>query len=116
VARQPILERAIMDALWDSEGWLTTAEIRERLGHRVSLTTVGTVMGRLLRKGRVERRKSGRSYEYRAVRNREEHLATQMEELLDLSRDRELALMRFIDRLPTADRSRLLRLLRRRGQ
>jgi len=105
-----------MDTLWDAEGWLTTVEIRERLHQQVSLTTVGTVLGRLLRKGRVERRKSGRSYEYKAVRNREEHLATQMEELLDLSRDRELALMRFVDRLPSDDRSRLLRLLRRRRQ
>lgn len=116
MARQPVLEKAIMDILWDVDGWVTTGEVRERLGREVTLTTVGTVLGRLCRKGRVERRKKGRTYEYRAVRSREEHIATQMEELLDISRDRELALMRFVDRLPGTDRSRLLKLLRRREQ
>lgn len=111
MARRPILENAVMDLLWDEGGWLTPTEVRSNLGRRVAPTTVGTVLARLHAKGRVERRKQGKAYQYRAVVTREEHVAARMEAALEASQDRPLALLEFVDRLPPDDRSRLRRIL-----
>jgi len=113
VARRPVLENAVMDVVWESEDWLTTAEVRGRLNRAVAATTVGTVLARLHKKGRVQRREQGRSIEYRAAESREEFVASRMEDALDISRDRPVALLEFVDRLSPEDRSRLAKLLRR---
>lgn len=112
MARRPVLENAVMDILWDEGGWLTTVEVRRILNRDVAPTTVGTVLTRLYRKGRLDRRERGKSFEYRASGTREEYVASRMEEVLDTSHDRRLALLEFIDRLPADDRSRLRKLLR----
>lgn len=111
MARQPILETAVMDLLWDDGGWLTPNQVRSGLARSVAPTTVGTVLSRLQGKGRVERRKQGKSYLYRAVMTREEHVAEVMGTALQASRDRPLALLEFVDRLPADDRSRLRKIL-----
>jgi len=100
-----------MDVLWDDGGWMTTIEVRGRLNRDVAPTTVGTVLTRLRAKARLERRQRGKSFEYRAAGTREEYVASRMEEVLDLSQDRRVALLEFVDRLPADDRSRLRRLL-----
>lgn len=111
MARRPILETAVMDMLWDNGGWLTPHQIRTGLSRDVAPTTIGTVLTRLHTKGRVERRKQGKSFRYRAVKTREEHVAEEMGAALEISRDRPLALLEFVDRLPADDRSRLRRIL-----
>lgn len=111
MARRPILENAIMDVLWDDGGWATPGQVRLRLSREVAPTTVGTVLTRLHDKGRVERRRYGRGFQYRAVGTREEHVASRMEAALETSQDRPLALLEFVDRLPPDDRSRLRRIL-----
>jgi predicted transcriptional regulator len=111
MARQPILETAIMDVLWDDGDWVPPTEVRKRLAREVAPTTVGTVLSRLHDKGWVERRKHGKGYRYRAVDTREQHVASRMEAALEASQDRPLALLEFVDRLPPADRSRLRRIL-----
>lgn len=116
MARRPVLENAVMEILWDDGGWLGAGEVRARLDREVALSTVATVLGRLLHKGRVERRPSGRAFRYRATLSREDHVAEQMREVLAISHDRDLALMRFIEQLPGSDRSRLRRRLRRRRE
>lgn len=100
-----------MDLVWDAGGWLTPAQVRQGLDRRVAPTTVGTVLSRLHDKGRLERRKVGKSFEYRATRSREEHAAMLMEQALEASQDRPLALLQFVDRLPAGDRSLLRRML-----
>lgn len=112
MARKPVLESAVMDILWDEGGWLTTVEVRRLLNRDVAPTTVGTVLTRLYEKGRLQRRERGKSFEYQASRTREEHVASHMEQVLDMSHDRGLALLEFIGRLPPDDRSKLRRLLR----
>lgn len=113
MARRPVLENAVMDVVWESEAWLTTAEVRVRLDREVAATTVGTVLTRLHKKGRLQRRERGRHVEYQAAENREEFVASRMEDALDISRNRRVALLQFVDRLSPEDRSRLAKLLRR---
>lgn len=113
MARRPVLENAVMDVVWESQGWLTTAEVRAGLSREVAATTVGTVLARLHKKGRLQRRERGRSIEYRAAESREEFVASRMEDALNVSRDRRVALLEFVDRLSPEDRSRLAKLLRR---
>lgn len=112
MARRPILENAVMDLLWDREEWLIPMEVRSSLERKVAPTTVATVLTRLYNKGRLDRRKRGIAFEYRARQSREEYVALVMEEALDRSHDRPLALLAFIDRLPPDDRSRLRRILK----
>jgi predicted transcriptional regulator len=100
-----------MDVLWDADTWLTPREVRAGLSRDVAPTTVGTVLSRLLEKGRVERRKHGSGFQYQAVETREEHVASIMEAALEGSRDRPVALLEFVDRLPANDRSRLRKIL-----
>lgn len=100
-----------MDVLWDDGGWMTTVEVKGRLDRDVAPTTVGTVLTRLHAKARLERRQRAKSFEYRAAATREEFVASRMEEVLDMSHDRRVALLQFVDRLPADDRSRLRRLL-----
>lgn len=111
MARRPILETAVMDLLWDDHGWLTPSEVRTRLSRDVAPTTVGTVLSRLCDKERVERRKHGNGFQYRAVETREEYVASRMEAALEGSQDRPVALLEFVDRLPPDDRSRLRKIL-----
>lgn len=111
MARRPILENAVMDVLWDDGGWASPNQVRGRLSREVAPTTVGTVLTRLFEKGRVERRRQGKAFQYRAVDTREEHVASRMEEALEGSHDRPVALLEFVDRLPPDDRSRLRRIL-----
>lgn len=112
MARRPILENAVMDLLWDRGAWLIPMEVRAGLERVVAPTTVATVLTRLHNKGRVDRRRRGKAFEYRARQDREQYVATVMEEALDRSHDRPVALLAFIDRLPADDRSRLRKILR----
>lgn len=113
MARRPILENAVMDIVWEHGGWLTPTEVRQGMTRSVAPTTVGTVLSRLHAKGRVDRRPRGKAFEYRATQTREEYVASVMEQALDRSHDRPLALLEFVDRLPDDDRTRLRRMLRR---
>ena len=113
MARRPILEDAVMDVLWDSEEWLTPAEVQIRMvdGDRKAYTTVMTALARLWKKGRLERQRVGRAFAYRAPTRREEYAAAQMEEMLRIASDRSAALSRFVDSLSDEDRTRLKRSL-----
>lgn len=113
MARSPILENAVMDIVWEQGEWMTPNEVRNALAREMAPTTVATVLTRLHTKGRVERRPRGKAFEYRATQTREEYVASVMEDALDKSHDRPLALLEFIDRLPDDDQRRLRRILRR---
>lgn len=92
---------------------MTPNEVRKALTRSMAPTTVATVLSRLHAKGRVDRRRRGKAFEYRANQSREEYVASVMEDALEKSHDRPLALLEFIDRLPDDDRKRLRRFLRR---
>ncbi len=114
--REPELERAILDVLWSAGDALSAEEVRARLAPERTLayTTVTTVLGRLHRKGELEREKVGRAYRYRPRRDRAEAEAAELVGLLEAAGGRSSVLLRFVDGLDAGDRETLRRLLERR--
>ena len=108
--KDPFLENAVMDVLWDATTPLTPGDVQERLPEEraVSYTTVMTVMARLWKKDRLERQRDGRAYAYSPTVTRTEHAAQRMEEILDTAGDRSNALARFAEQLSASERRRLL--------
>jgi predicted transcriptional regulator len=107
--RTPGLETAVMRVLWDADGWLRAREVLQRLApaREITYSTTATVLGRLHRKGRVERRPVGRAYEYHPVRDREAEAAVRMRRALETAGDRSMALAQFIEALPDDERLEL---------
>lgn len=107
--KDPFLENAVMDVLWDAMTELTPGEVKERLPEEraVSYTTVMTVMARLWKKGRLSRERRGRAYAYLPTMTRTDHAALRMEEILDTAGDRSNALARFAEQLSASERRRL---------
>ena len=107
--KDPFLENAVMDVLWDADASLTPRDVQSRLPveRRVEYTTVMTVLARLWKKGRLERERSGRAYAYIPVRTRSEHAAMRMEEILETAGDRSIALAQFAEQLSASERKRL---------
>ncbi|TFD81635.1 BlaI/MecI/CopY family transcriptional regulator [Cryobacterium fucosi] len=114
-----VLERLLMDVLWDTGQSLPANELRDRLltpaaaaasRKRLATTTVLTVLSRLENKGFVSRDRGSRPHLYRAVTTRAEHTAELMLEVLGSAPDRQAALARFIGNVSPqeADSLRLL--------
>lgn len=117
--RRPMgdLESAIMDVLWDQGGWRVPGEVHAVLDRQrpIAYTTVLTVLVRLSQKGRLERRRDGRAYAYRALQTRQEHIGGRMGDLLVSAGDRPGTLSRFLDSLAPSDRDQLRRMLQGRN-
>ncbi len=109
------LERAVLEALWDHSGWLTPAEVRERLDSDLAYTTVVTVLRRLYDKGIVARQSDGRSHAYRPHETQGEYAASAMSQVLAEVRDPATALNHFVETLDEDGRRQLMRMLRRRS-
>ncbi len=107
------LEAAVMTALWDNGGSMTTAEVMDALDHHPPLAynTVTTIMTRLHDKGRLERERDGRAFAYRPLQTREEYTASRMASLLAETEDRPAALAQFVGALDSTDQTQLRRLL-----
>lgn len=112
--RDPHLENAVMDVLWNSDDWMTPRRVQDALpaDHPVGYTTVMTVLVRLWKKRRLERRREGRAYAYHPVHSRSEHVALRMEAVLGTAGDRSIALARFADQLSDTEREQLRSLLK----
>ena len=110
------LEASVMEILWDHEDPLTPGQVHELLSLKRSLTynTVMTILVRLWRKGRLERRQVGRAFTYWPCLSREEHAAARMGEALAATADRPGALSHFLDVLTPADQARLRQALEER--
>lgn len=114
MSKEPFLESAVMEILWEAGGPLTPAEVRTQLllSRKVVYTTVLTVVSRLWKKGLLERKPQGRSYVYAPAENKEQSVARRMEELLQATDQRGLTLARFLTRLSSDDRKALEELVR----
>src|SRR5437868_959900 len=109
------LEAEVLAVLWNADGPLAPAEVRERLGAELAYTTVVTILSRLHDKGVAEREKRGRSYRYRAVDDEPGLAARRMTKVLDGEPDRDSVLARFVSNLSVSD-ERLLRELLRQNE
>ena len=112
------LESRVMDVLWNSDDWLTPGDVHAVLKRRrpISYTTVMTVLVRLWKKDRLDRRRNGRAFEYHPVATREESGAQRMREILASAGDRSVALNQFLQSLSPGDRARVRRILDQRGR
>lgn len=115
-----VLERLIMDVLWDSDRSLSANDLRDELidpavtatsKKPLATTTVLTVLSRLEAKGFVSRDRDLRPHLYRALTSRAEHTADLMHEVLGSAPDRQDALARFIGTVSTTEAETLRRLL-----
>src|SRR5690606_30339925 len=100
------LERAVMDVLWNAGQPATVREVVTALADRgLAYTTVMTVLDRLTRKELVRRQPAGRAWRYSPVRTRDAYVAELMLEALDLTGDRDAALVHFAQSVsgPDAD-------------
>ena len=108
------LERAVMDAVWDSETPVTAYDVRARLeeaGRALAPTTVLTVLTRLQKKGLVSAERSARPHRYSAVASRADHIAELMHEVLRETGDHHAVLERFVGGVSESDAAALRRLL-----
>lgn len=85
-----------MQVVWAAAGPLTARQVADALAERdLAYTTWLTVLGRLERKGMLERRRDARAHTYAPVSSREEVVAELMHQALGQADDREAALQRF---------------------
>lgn len=98
------LERAVMDVLWGADGPVGGRDVLAALSERgPAYTTVLTVLDRLMQKGVVRRERDGRLWRYEAVASRDSYIATLMLQALELTGDRDAALVRFVSAIDTPD-------------
>jgi predicted transcriptional regulator len=111
-----------MEELWRRSGEATVREVLEALNSSASrvraYTTVMTVMGKLHRKGLLDRRREGKTDIYRPVMSREQYLEARAQAQVGALVDEygEVALVHFarqMDRLDPKRREQLRRLSRR---
>jgi predicted transcriptional regulator len=96
--QQGELESLVLDALWDAKQPITSNDVLSSVSKNgdLALTTVLTVLSRLIDKGLVERvPASGRGFLFKASRTREEHAAHQLLEILANSENAALTLSHF---------------------
>lgn len=77
-------EYAVMEALWESSP-LSASEVAERAGaaRGWNMSTVKTLLSRLLSKGAVDHEQDGRRYLYRPVIARADYVASESRRLVD---------------------------------
>jgi predicted transcriptional regulator len=105
------LEAEIRAVLSQADGPLTPGETAERLGGRLSYSTVVTVLTRLYAKQQLIRTPRGRAYAYALVTDEAGLAARRMRVLLEERPDRVAVLTRFVDGLTGADEDLLRQLL-----
>lgn len=98
--QQGELESAVLDVLWSASAPLNSQQVQEALNDAIesdlALTTVLTVLGRLVDKGLVVRTPAeGRGNLFEAATSREEHTASVMLELVAGAENPALAFSHF---------------------
>jgi predicted transcriptional regulator len=107
------LERKIMEFIWKQEDDVSVRDVLGAPGARgLAYTTVMTVLDRLWRKGFLTRRRVARSYEYRAKRTREQHIANLVGQVIAESQDRHSVFLGFVRSVGPEDLDELQRVIR----
>lgn len=85
-----------MEVLWASDASLTARDVAAAVADRdLAYTTVMTVLDRLAKKGIARRTRDGRAWRYRPAAGRDAYVAELMLDALDLTGDRQAALVHF---------------------
>lgn len=106
-ARLGSLERKVMDWLWGSrEKEVSVRNVVEAFPD-YAYTTIATILDRLVQKGFLRSRLTGRAKYYLTVGSRENHTAVLMYKALSSDHQPEVALRRFVESLSKSERSLL---------
>ncbi|WP_341242319.1 BlaI/MecI/CopY family transcriptional regulator [uncultured Nocardioides sp.] len=106
------LEERLMEAVWALDRPASVHEVTEALeGRPVAYTTTITVLERLRAKGWLQRSRSGRAYLYSATCDQHEYAARLMSLALDVTPDRDAALLSFAGLLDAGEAEQLRRAL-----
>jgi predicted transcriptional regulator len=98
------LEGAVMNVLWSRTEPATVRDVLAALEDRgLAYTTVMTVLDRLARKKAVRREREGRAWRYVAAAGRDAYVAELMLQALDLTGDRDAALVHFARSVSTPE-------------
>lgn len=108
------LERRVMEVIWDRVGVELTARNIAELFDEYAYTTLATVLDRLVQKGLLHRRMEGRTARFVAIESDSTHAAMVMLDVLALSRNRDAALLDFVDMTSRSDAQTLRKGLRDR--
>lgn len=105
-----------MEVVWSSSAAMTVRQVLEALAEErpLAYTTVQTVMDRLARKGLLLRRPEGKANAYYPARNREDHTASAMQEVLESAVDPQAALLHFVELMDQEQEQALRAALARR--
>ncbi|MCX8528553.1 MAG: BlaI/MecI/CopY family transcriptional regulator [Rhodoluna sp.] len=96
------LEGQVLDALWDAGGEVTSQQLLDVLGGGIALTTLLTVLSRLVEKELITRRSGeGRSLLFKAAVSREKHAAEQLLKIIGSTENPALAFAHFAKGLDT---------------
>lgn len=108
------LERQVMECLWAAPDGLSASQVREELAEKeLALTTVHTLLTRLVQKGFVQH-DDGRPRRFWATASQADHVADVLRDVLGQAEDRDAVLARFVGSVSPAEATLLRRLLRRR--
>ncbi len=107
------LQHDVMVIVWEDGGWVTPRQVTEKITRNRAYTTVMTVMTRLEEQGILERRRNGRSYEYRSILSHDEFYADRLADVLKDSGDKASTLARFVEQLDGSQQQELADLLSR---
>ncbi|MBQ7345467.1 MAG: BlaI/MecI/CopY family transcriptional regulator [Oscillospiraceae bacterium] len=83
VRRLPDAELAVMQAVWACPVPVARAQIEKRIDHPMALTTLLTLLSRLVEKGFLTVQKDGRNNLYTPTITQQEYLAGQSRRFLD---------------------------------
>ena len=106
----------MLAALWAADDPVTAVQVQSSLGTDLAVTTVITILNRLVDKGLATRTRAAgeRAFRYAAVSERADHAADRMYAFLEGDSDHGAVLARFIGRLSDEDRRAMRDLLKRR--
>jgi predicted transcriptional regulator len=103
------LEAVIMERVWAADRPVRVRDVLDDLRNdrQIAYTTVQTVMEILRRKGWLDREKDGRAHRYWSPATADDYTAQLMDEALEQAPDRSSALLRFVERMDSAEAEQL---------
>lgn len=113
------LEKEVMEVVWESNGVVTVRDVFEKINknRKVAYTTVMTIMGRLVEKGLLKRKASGKAYNYQASYTKDTFLTKATRQIIKnfVASFGDTAVVHFaqeIEKIPTDKRRKLLKMLK----
>ena len=113
------LESEIMEIVWQSSRSVSVREVTENLQHKrkIAYTTVMTIMGRLVDKGLLKRKESGKAYIYQPTYSKDKFLTRISRQIIKnlIANFGDIAIAHFaqeVDKLVPVNRQELLKILK----